>query len=175
MPLDLAGNYGALKKAMLKCYQLTEGFICKFREKYARTWKTDWLDILVYGQRWLKSLKYLKSFKTLLYENSLFRFARQTLIVLKKRQARSREELAHLTEQYIEVCGGCNTSNRTSKNNAPTNKSQQQPSQAKTMVQERVPSEWAFSSIEPVRATKRLGYRILLNVKDSDWRFEVSN
>ena len=148
MPPDQANNYDALKKAVLKRYQLTEeGLRTKFRESKPERGETVFQFIARlnrYFNRWTEMAEINQTYDDLqdlmVREQFIQTCSTDLALFLKERKARSRDELTQLAEQYIEAHGSSITSNKTPKSNASMNKPQQRQSNVQAASYQKFPS-----------------------------------
>ena len=131
MPADQVDDYPALKKAVLKRYELTEeGFRVKFRESLPEKGETVFQYIARltrYCVRWTEMSEIEHSFNglvdLLIREQFIHICSPELALFLRERKVSSVKELTTLAEQYIEAHGGTIASGRTSRINAPKKQS----------------------------------------------------
>ena len=136
MPPEQADDYPALKKAVLKRYQLTEeGFRLKFRDSKPEQGETvfQFMARLVrYFGRWAEMAKVDGTFESLvdliIREQFIQTCSPELALFLKERMLKSRAEVTKYAEQYIEAHGGSIASRRPNKlSNGAYNKQPQRP------------------------------------------------
>ena len=123
MAPDEANNYEALKKALLKRYQLTEeGFRTKFRESKPQKEETvvQYVARLRrYLTRWMELSDIEHSFDAvsdlMLREQFVSMCPQELALFLKERVPRTIEETSKLAEQYVEAHGGSLVANRSTR------------------------------------------------------------
>ena len=120
MPPEQADDYPALKKAVLKHYQLTEkGFRLKFRVSKPEQGETvfQFMARLVrYFSRWAEMAEVDGTFESLvgliIREQFIQTCSPELALFLKERMLKSRAEVTKYAEQYIEAHGGSIASRR---------------------------------------------------------------
>jgi hypothetical protein len=130
MPPEEANDYTALKKAVLKRYQLTEeGFRLKFRDSKPLQGETVFQFIARlrrYFNRWTEMAEIEDTYKALsdllIREQFIQSCSQDLALFIKERMPRSVEDVTMLAEQYIEAHGGTITCNRSSKASHTPNK-----------------------------------------------------
>ena len=136
MPPEQADDYPALKKAVLKRYQLTEeGFRLKFRDSKPEQGETvfQFMARLVrYFSRWAETAEVDGTFESLvdliIREQFIQTCSPELALFLKERMLKSRAEVTKYAEQYIEAHGGSIASRRPNKlSNGAYNKQPQRP------------------------------------------------
>ena len=136
MPPEQADDYPALKKAVLKRYQLTEeGFRLKFRESKPEQVENVFQCMarrVCYFSRWAEMAEFDGTFESLvdliIREQFLQTCSPELALFLKERMLKSRAEVTKYAEQYIEAHGGSIASRRPNKlSNGAYNKQPQRP------------------------------------------------
>ena len=136
MPPEQADDYPALKKAVLKRYQVTEeGFRLKFRDSKPEQGETVFqfmARLVCYFSRWAEMAAVDGTFESLVYliirEQFIHTCSPELALFLKERMLKSRAEVTKYAEQYIEAHGGSIASRRPNKlSNAAYNKQSQRP------------------------------------------------
>ena len=136
MPPEQADDYPALKKAVLKLYQLTEeGFRLKFRDSKPEQGETVFqfmARLVCYFSRLAEMAEVDGTFESLvdliIREQFIQTCSPELALFLKERMLKSRAEVTKYAEQYIEVHGGSIASRRPNKlSNGAYNKQPQRP------------------------------------------------
>ena len=115
-----ADDYPALKKAVLKRYQLTEeGFRLKFRDSKPEQGETVFqcmARLVCHFSRWAEMAEVDGTFESLvdliIREQFIQTCSPELALFLKERMLKSRAEVTKYAEQYIEAHGGSIASRR---------------------------------------------------------------
>ena len=127
MPVEQASDYDALKKAVLKRYQLTEeGYRNKFRDCRQLQGETVFQFVARlkrYATRWTEMAETESTFDALmdlmLRDQFIQTCSQDLALFLKERTPKSLDETRRLAEQYIEAHGGSISGRREHKRQVP--------------------------------------------------------